>query len=123
MATYVGDKNVFYNDLPPEVQDDFTAKLRHHSVSYDALIGYLALKILTCSRSLVTPIKGAAYREIPSWYVLGTKDQTIPPKLQQHIFDSHKDYFERLERVGGGHSAFASKTADVANIIDRAARS
>lgn len=35
VGTFAGDSNAFYNDLSPELQDAFMAKLRHHSLSYD----------------------------------------------------------------------------------------
>ncbi len=66
-----------------------------------------------------TPLTQAAWRSRPSWYVLATQDRAIDPRLQRQMATRiNADVTE----VEASHVAFISRPHDVADVIDRAAR-
>lgn len=65
-----------------------------------------------------TPTR-TAWRETPSTYVVSTLDRAVAPDVQRRMAERCTTVLE----VEAGHSAFLSRTAEVAGIIARVARS
>lgn len=64
------------------------------------------------------PAGAAAWRTIPSWYLLATQDNTIPPKTQAYMAErAHA----KITRVRSSHVAMQSHPADTAKLILSAA--
>lgn len=66
----------------------------------------------------VTPLKNAAWRTRPSWYIVATEDQTIPPEGQRFMA---KRANAKVVEIKGSHAVFIAQPAAVANVIDQAA--
>jgi len=67
-----------------------------------------------------TPLTQAGWRTKPSWFVIATQDRAIDPRLLR----------QQAERVGAeivevdaSHVPFITRSREVADVIDRAARS
>jgi len=69
--------------------------------------------------AFVTPLQNAAWKTRPSWYVVATEDQTIPPDGQRFMA---KRANATIIEVKGSHLVFVSQADAVANAIDQAAR-
>jgi pimeloyl-ACP methyl ester carboxylesterase len=61
-----------------------------------------------------------AWKTIPSWYLVCTDDQMIPPPAQEFLA---KRMNATVRKVASSHCPFKSKPEDVANIIALAAES
>jgi pimeloyl-ACP methyl ester carboxylesterase len=68
-----------------------------------------------------TPSAAAAWKTIPSWYVIGMKDQIITP--QSELAMAHRAHSHILEVPGGSHLTLISHPAAVTDQILAAARS
>jgi len=68
-----------------------------------------------------TPSTAAAWKTIPSWYVIGTKDQIITPESELAM--ANRAHSKILEVPGGSHLTLISHPAAVTNQILAAARS
>ncbi|KAF2101227.1 alpha/beta-hydrolase [Rhizodiscina lignyota] len=101
---YVGPEDLFYNDIDPESSKTLYAGLKP-----------------TGFGAFLTPLTGAAYRDIPSWALVGDRDNCLTPKFQEWELGLHKGYFEHVEHIDGGHFCFIPKPAEVAEVVDRAA--
>jgi pimeloyl-ACP methyl ester carboxylesterase len=69
---------------------------------------------------LETPVTDAAWRQLPSWYVVAAQDRTINPDLQRFM---SKRMRARTAEVQSSHVPFLSRPANVAAAILEAARS
>ncbi|GAA3072597.1 alpha/beta hydrolase [Pseudonocardia yunnanensis] len=67
-----------------------------------------------------TPSTAAAWKTIPSWYVIGTKDQIITPQSQLAM--AHRAHSHIVEVPGGSHLTLISHPVEVTNQILAAAR-
>jgi pimeloyl-ACP methyl ester carboxylesterase len=66
-----------------------------------------------------TEVEGAAaWKDIPSWYLICTNDQMIPPPAQEFLAKRMK---ATVESVPSSHAPFVSYPYEVANIIAHAA--
>jgi pimeloyl-ACP methyl ester carboxylesterase len=63
----------------------------------------------------------AAWKTIPSWYVIGMKDQIITP--QSELAMAHRAHSHILEVPGGSHLTLISHPVAVTDQILAAARS
>ena len=70
-------------------------------------------------RTLSTAVSHAAWREKPSFMVIATKDQIIPPQLEK---DQAKAAKARSIEVPSGHIAMISFPKQVADLIIEAAK-
>jgi len=61
-------EEVFYNDCPPHIAAWASARLEHQSLI-----------------SWRQPLRPAAWRGIPSTYIVCTKDAAMPPSLQERM--------------------------------------
>jgi pimeloyl-ACP methyl ester carboxylesterase len=65
-------------------------------------------------------IPNPAWKTKPSWYVIGTEDQTIPPDGQRFMA---KRAGSKVTEIKGSHLVFMSKPKEVADVIETAAKS
>jgi pimeloyl-ACP methyl ester carboxylesterase len=93
---------LFYNGCAPETTDDAIARLTPQSVS-----------------SFEQPLTAAAWRDVPSTYVLTAQDHGIPASAQQQMA-SQATHRHTLDT---GHSAQLSQPGVVADLIEHAAAS
>lgn len=70
-------------------------------------------------RALSEPSGKPAWTTLPSWYVLGTADNVIPPTLQRFMA---KRAHSHITRVRSGHLAMLTHPATVAQVIETAAK-
>ena len=68
---------------------------------------------------LAQPSGPAAWKTIPSWYLVGTLDNVIPPFLQTFMAERAN---AQIVRVEAPHPAMITNPDVVANLIERAAR-
>ena len=61
-----------------------------------------------------------AWRSRPSWYLVATNDKMIPPDAQRLM---SKRAGATVVEAAGSHSIYVSKPAQVANLIEQAAKS
>jgi pimeloyl-ACP methyl ester carboxylesterase len=66
-----------------------------------------------------TPISKAAWRSKPSWFVVATQDETIPPDAERNFA---KRAGSKVTEVKGCHVVFMSHPEEVAAVIEAAAR-
>jgi hypothetical protein len=102
-------KRVFYNDFSPEEADAWTSKLIHQSAG-----------VYTSTTSW------AAWRYIPSSYVIGTEDKTsFTPGLVDYMISNAKriepSAFDAVEKCDGGHCLMISRPEWLADVLRRAA--
>jgi pimeloyl-ACP methyl ester carboxylesterase len=65
-------------------------------------------------------VSAAAWKTKPSWYLVTTEDRMIPPAAQRNMA---KRAGSTVSEVKGSHAIYESKPAEVAAMIERAARS
>ena len=65
-------------------------------------------------------ISEPAWRTKPSWYLVATEDQMIPPAAQRHMA---KRAGAKVAEKAGSHAIYVSQPEAVAAIIDQAAKS
>ncbi len=100
-------------------QDDFVAHFASGVDPVKANVLYAVQQSL--SMSTFEDVMGEpAWRSLPSWYLVATGDQAIPP-------DAERMFAQRMGattvEVDAGHLAMVSHPADVVNLIDAAAES
>lgn len=64
-------------------------------------------------------IANPAWKTKPSWYVIGTEDQTIPPDGQRFMA---KRAGSKVTEIKGRHLVFMSRPKEVADVIEGAAK-
>ena len=65
------------------------------------------------------PTGPAAWRTVPSWYLLATRDNTIPPKTQAYMAERAQ---ATVTRIRASHVAMQSHPAATTKVILTAAR-
>ncbi|HEY2349340.1 MAG TPA: alpha/beta hydrolase [Puia sp.] len=68
--------------------------------------------------SFATPISKAAWRTKPSWFVVATQDETIPPDAERSFA---KRAGSKVTEIRGCHVVFMSHPDEVATVIEAAA--
>ena len=102
-------KRIFYNDISSAEGDEWASKLTHQSLGvYSSTQTY------------------AAWRHIPSTYVIGEQDQTtFTPQVVQMIINGAKQLepsaFDVVEKCDGGHCLMISRSQWLADVLRRAA--
>ena len=96
----------FYNDLPLSVAESWALKLKPHSY---------ATKFVGA--------KSAAWRTIPSTYLICDDDRAIPNFVQEGMVKVCQDAGASMvtERIFTGHSPFLVKPDETAAFVRRAA--
>ena len=64
-------------------------------------------------------ISGAAWKSIPSWYIVGTQDQAINPDFERFLA---KRMGAKTTEIKSSHVPFISHPTEVARLIEQAAR-
>lgn len=64
-------------------------------------------------------ISGAAWKSIPSWYIVGTEDHAINPDYERFLA---KRMGAKTTEMKSSHVSFISHSAEVARLIEQAAR-
>lgn len=102
-------KRIFYNDISSAEGDEWASKLTHQSLGvYSSIQTH------------------AAWRHIPSTYVIGEQDQTtFTPQVVQMIINGAKQLepgaFDVVEKCDGGHCLMISRPQWLADVLRRAA--
>ena len=102
-------KRIFYNDISSAEGDEWASKLTHQS-----------LGVYSSTQT------HAAWRHIPSTYVIGEQDQTtFTPQVVQMIINGAKQLepsaFDVVEKCDGGHCLMISRPQWLADVLRRAA--
>jgi len=95
--------DVFANDLPKE-----------ESALLAATQKPLAAAIFA------EPLKAAAWKSIPSWYVVSTQDKAINPDLERFMA---KRMNAKTKELKASHVSFISNAPEIAKVIESAAAS
>ncbi len=66
------------------------------------------------------PLKAAAWKSIPSWYVVSTQDKAINPDLERFMA---KRMNAKTKELKASHVSFISNPAEIAKVIESAAAS
>jgi len=64
------------------------------------------------------PVKAAAWKTIPSWYVVSTQDNAINPDLERFMA---KRMGAQTKEIKASHVGFISNPSEVAKVIEAAA--
>jgi pimeloyl-ACP methyl ester carboxylesterase len=89
-------EEVLYADCPPDVAADAGARLTRQSVA-----------------AIATPQGAAAWKSVPSTYVVCEQDAAVPPPAQEAMSGRAGD----VHRLPSSHSPFFSRPAEVCDII------
>lgn len=89
-------EDVLYADCPPDVAARAGARLTRQSVP-----------------AIGTPQSGAAWKTVPSTYVICEQDRAVPPPAQEAM----SARAGTVHRLPSSHSPFLSRPADVADIV------
>ncbi|KAI1506466.1 alpha/beta-hydrolase [Biscogniauxia marginata] len=92
---------ILYNDLPPEEAEYWASKIIDQSYAVQT-----------------TKLSRAAYRYIPSTYVICENDKGPPPQFQEVCGKNAK---AEIRRMNSGHSPMLSKTDELVKLITVAA--
>ncbi|WP_043626018.1 alpha/beta hydrolase [Nonomuraea candida] len=68
--------------------------------------------------SFTEKVTAAAWRDIPSTYVIAAQDQALPPALQERMAAQAAE----VRRLPGGHSPFLAQPRRLATLIDEIVR-
>ncbi|KAG4434320.1 hypothetical protein IFR05_010198 [Cadophora sp. M221] len=100
------NKEVFYHDLPSEEADEWAAKIRVHSLA-----------------TFMAKTKSAAWKKIPTSYLICENDRPIPPALQESMIATVKKQGGEIEteRLFVSHSPHLAMPEKVAGFLRRAA--
>lgn len=90
-----------YGDLPDADAEQAVSKLVNQTI-----------------RSFAEKVDAAAWRNIPSTYIITEQDKAIPPALQEQMAAQAAE----IRRFAGGHSPFLSQPRRLAALIDEIAR-
>nr|SBO98684.1 Probable signal peptide protein [Nonomuraea gerenzanensis] len=90
-----------YGDLPDEEAEQAVSMLVDQTI-----------------RSFAEKVDVAAWRSIPSAYIITEQDKAIPPALQEQMAAQANE----IHRLPGGHSPFLSRPRRLAALIDEIVR-
>jgi pimeloyl-ACP methyl ester carboxylesterase len=102
---YMDPISTFYHDVPKDLAQEQVKILTHHSVA-----------------TLSEPMRYAAYRDIPTTYLLCENDQAIPYARQVQMVEQAVTNVRRVV-CSAGHSPFLSQVEMTAKVISDAASS
>ncbi|MFE0630876.1 alpha/beta hydrolase [Streptomyces sp. NPDC058864] len=98
---YEDPKTAFYSDVDPQDADHATKQL-----------------VLQSARSFCEPLTTAAWKTVPSSYIITENDTALDSGFQEAM----SARAERIYRLASGHSSFLSRPAQLAQLIDADAR-
>src|SRR6185436_7572717 len=64
------------------------------------------------------PVKAAAWKTIPSWYVVSTQDNSINPDLERFMA---KRMDAKTKEIKASHVGYISQPAEITKVIEAAA--
>ena len=94
---------------------DFAADVPAHKAKFMA-----ESQVLISADSFTSPIKSAAWKAKPSWYMVAAADRMINPDLERKMA---KRANATVVEVKASHSAYVSRPKETAKLIEEAARS
>lgn len=112
-AAFVLDSTGFVTIAPEKFQDVFCADLADKQSAVLAA----AQKPLAFS-SFTEALTDAAWRTLPSWYLVGKQDRTINPDLQRYMA---KRIHAHITEIDSSHVSFISHPSVVVRLIEQAA--
>lgn len=97
---------VFYNDMTAQEASEVAKTLKHHSY-----------------RTLSSKLTYPAYRDIPTTYILCTKDNAVPVAAQEGMVAAARSSGAQIQtvRLEASHSPFRSKPDEVAEVCRKSA--
>ena len=95
-----GAETALYHDCRPEVAANAAARMTRQSVA-----------------AIATPQTAAAWKQLPSTYVVCTQDAAVPPAAQEAMAARA----QTVERLDSSHSPFLSRPDETAEIVALAA--
>jgi pimeloyl-ACP methyl ester carboxylesterase len=99
-------------------QDIFRTAFANDLSTGRADVLWAAQRPVTAS-ALHEPSGAPAWKSLPSWYVLGTRDLVIPPATQEDMAERADS---TLTRIKAGHLSPVSRPGAVTEVIEAAAR-
>lgn len=97
-------REIFYSNLPDAEAAHWISKLQRQSL-----------------KTFVAPAGWAAWKHIPSTYVVCGQDRAIPVLAQEGIISQEGAKFEVVRFEDANHSPFLSMPKETADVIRRAA--
>jgi pimeloyl-ACP methyl ester carboxylesterase len=110
---FVPDAAGFVTLDPSAFKDVFCADLSDR----ESAILAATQKPLSVS-SFTVPLTAAAWREVPSWYLVGKQDRTVNPDLQRFFAER---MHARVSEIDSSHLSLASHPNVVVRLIEEAA--
>jgi pimeloyl-ACP methyl ester carboxylesterase len=110
--------------LPPEDGFVWYDKAKFHSgfcadVSKEKADFMFASQVPVAASVFGSAVSVAAWKTRPSWYIVGTEDQTIPPDGERFMA---KRAGAKVTEIKGSHVVFISQPKAVADVIEAAAK-
>jgi pimeloyl-ACP methyl ester carboxylesterase len=100
---------------PVRFPAEFAADLPKQQADFEA-----HAQVLTASAAFSTPIRNAAWKAKPSWYMVAKSDRIINPDLERMY--AKRANSTTVEIEGASHSVYASHPVQVAKLIEDAAK-
>lgn len=101
---------------PARFPEDFAADLPRPEAEFEA-----HAQMLTAARVFSSPAGDPAWKTKPSWYMVAKADRIINPDLERMYAKRARSH--TIEIDGASHSVYQSRPAEVAAMIEEAARS
>jgi pimeloyl-ACP methyl ester carboxylesterase len=101
---------------PARYHDEFAADLPADEAEFEA-----RSQGITAAAVFSTPIVAPAWKTKPSWYMVAGADHIISPDLER-MYAARAKSREVVEVAGASHSVYRSHPAEVAKLIEEAAR-
>ncbi|CAN9225221.1 unnamed protein product [Alternaria alternata] len=103
---YAKVANIFYGDLPEDEGQYWFEQIKSQAVA-----------------SFYAPATGAAWKEIPTNYLLCEDDECVPPQVQEGMVNGVKEAAGEIEvtRLKSGHSPFLSRAEETVVWVQRVA--
>lgn len=101
---------------PARYHDEFAADLPAKEAEFEA-----RSQGITAATVFSTPIAAPAWKIKPSWYMVAGADHIISPDLER-MYAARAKSRKVVEVGGASHSVYRSHPAEVANLIEEAAR-
>lgn len=111
--------------LPPSASADVYLKRSIFLTSFANQVPTRQARILAATQRPITLLAGnepagvPAWRTIPSWYLIGTKDRIIPPAAQRAMAERAG---ANISSFDAGHLGLITDPAAVTRVIERAAK-
>jgi pimeloyl-ACP methyl ester carboxylesterase len=111
--------------LPPSATADVYLKRTFFLTAFANQVPTRQARILAATQRPITLLAGnepagvPAWRTIPSWYLIGTKDRIIPPSAQRAMAERAG---ADISSFDAGHLGLVTDPAAVTRVIERAAK-